>query len=95
MADILTLDYTPISSLIIQYWFPDKKVEFKLLTDHLLEDLDDFATHYKARFPDSFIMCFTNDSAVEALVKNTPVDACFKSLFDVDKFRMQLNSLIS
>lgn len=94
MADILILDTSPISSMIIQYWFPDKKIEFKDLKSYSAEDLEPFTTHYKTRFPDSLIFCFTEDPTIELTCQEVDVDVCFKSLFDVDKFQSQLRTLI-
>jgi hypothetical protein len=94
MADILILDNSPIASMIVQYWFPDKKVEFKSLKSFLVEDILPFITHYKTRYPESFIICFTNDPTVEVAAQETEIDVCFKPLFDVDKFQNQLRTLI-
>lgn len=80
--------------MIVQYWFPDKKVEFKALASYLVEDISPFTTHYKNKFPDSLIFCFTDNPSIESVAQESNIDVCFKPLFDVEKFQSQLKALI-
>lgn len=80
--------------MIVQYWFPDKKIEYKALTSYMVEDIHPFTSHYKTRFPGSLILCFTDDPTVESVAQDAEVDVCFKPLFNVEKFQSQLKALI-
>jgi hypothetical protein len=95
MANILVLDASPISGMIIQYWFPNKTVEFKSIDFLVLQDIPSFISHYKAKFPNAVIFCFTHDKQIQKVIESTDANVCFEPLFNEFKFKNQIKALLS